>query len=89
MPHTAPAPAYTVILFYKFLRVEDPAAFCKAQRELAQSFGLRGRILVATEGINATLEGTIDAIQNYLAALRSSWLVPIKSEATVEDGIGD
>ncbi len=71
MPHVPTTASFTVILFYKFFRVKDPAAFRDAQRKLAETFGLKGRILIATEGINATLEGPSEAIQGYMAALRS------------------
>ena len=48
---------YQVLLYYKYTTIEDPFAksicFCK-------SLNLKGRILVATEGINGTLSGTVE-----------------------------
>jgi UPF0176 protein len=60
---------YPVILFYKYVAIDDPAEFAVSQRVLCTTLGLKGRILVATEGINGTLAGTRDAIEQYIAAL--------------------
>jgi UPF0176 protein len=64
-------PAFPVILFYKYVPIEDPAGLVESQRALCTSLGLKGRILIATEGINATLAGPREGIEQYIAALRS------------------
>jgi UPF0176 protein len=46
-----------VLLFYRYVRVQDPTALADAIRSLCESRGLLGRILVAGEGVNGTLEG--------------------------------
>ena len=61
---------YTVILFYKFIEIEDPEALRDAQRELCESLNLKGRILIAKEGINGTVEGDGVAIRTYREALQ-------------------
>lgn len=81
---TAPAIRYTVILFYKFVPVQDPAGLRDEQRALAEACNLKGRILVATEGINATLESTDADVARYKAALAAHPLfagMPIKESA--------
>ena len=60
-----------VILFYKFVRIKDPAALRDSQYTLAQSLNLKGRLLIAPEGINGTLEGAADTIAKYQIALRA------------------
>ncbi len=60
---------HTVILFYRFTKIDDPHAERDAQRTLCEKLGLKGRILIATEGINGTLEGTHDAIKEYMMCL--------------------
>ncbi len=55
-----------IILFYKYVQVEDPRALMYAQRSLCEKLSLRGRIIIAEEGINATLEGTKENIEKYL-----------------------
>ncbi len=63
--------SYPVILFYKFTKIADPEALRDQQRELCTELGLKGRILLAHEGINATLAGPVDAIQAYIDNLTS------------------
>jgi UPF0176 protein len=60
---------HTVILFYKFVRLAQPETVRDEQRALCEQLGLKGRILIATEGINGTLEGTNDAIASYKKAM--------------------
>ncbi len=63
--------AFPVILFYKYVRVADPHAFAKTQRALCSALTLKGRILIATEGINGTLAGPRSAIDQYIATLKN------------------
>ncbi len=60
---------YKVLLFYKFVDIADPKAVMEEQRELCKSLGLLGRILLAEEGINGTLEGTLEATDKYIEAM--------------------
>jgi UPF0176 protein len=62
---------YPVILFYKYVELADPAGFASSQRERCSALGLKGRILIAAEGINGTLAGPRAAVDQYIAALRS------------------
>lgn len=57
---------FSIILFYKYVKIDDPKRLCQEQRELCQKLGLKGRVIVAEEGINATLEGTKENIEEYL-----------------------
>ena len=59
-------PTYEVLLFYKFVSLKDPQAVTFWQKELCTNLGLKGRILVAEEGINGTVEGTTEAIKKYI-----------------------
>lgn len=54
-----------VILFYKFTSIADPEAFRIEQRALCSALNLKGRMLIAPEGINATFEGKIRDIKAY------------------------
>ncbi|HEV7406509.1 MAG TPA: rhodanese-related sulfurtransferase [Chthoniobacteraceae bacterium] len=63
--------AYPVILYYKYVRVDDPEALANEQRALCSALGLKGRVLIATEGINGTLAGPAAAVEQYVAALRA------------------
>jgi UPF0176 protein len=61
---------YIVILFYKFVDLADPKAVAEAHRAKAAELGMKGRMLVAEEGINGTFEGTLEAIRAYQAFLK-------------------
>lgn len=63
--------SFPVILFYKYVEVADPHALAAAQREICSEIGLKGRILIATEGINGTLAGSSAAIDRYIETLKS------------------
>lgn len=76
---------FTVILFYKFVRIDDPAELRDAMRALAEKHGLKGRMLIAHEGVNATFEGTPEAIEAYTTELRKNPLfadIVIKESAS-------
>ncbi len=57
---------FEIILFYKYVHIESPKKLQKAQMELQNRLGLKGRTLIASEGINATIEGTKENIDLYL-----------------------
>ncbi len=61
---------HSAILFYKYVTIQDPGGFVEAQRTLCSRLGLKGRILVAREGINGTLAGPEEAIESYVCELR-------------------
>ena len=58
---------YRIVLFYQYVPIPDPVALMNEQRFLCVKLGLKGRILIAKEGINATLEGAKEAIDKYCA----------------------
>jgi UPF0176 protein len=62
---------YPVILFYKYVAIADPQGFAAEQRQLCVRLGLKGRVLIAGEGINGTLSGLRESVDNYMASLRS------------------
>lgn len=63
--------AYPVILFYKYIAIADAESFASEQRQLCESLRLKGRILIAAEGINGTLAGPEESVNRYIATLRS------------------
>lgn len=58
---------YLVLLFYKYVHIEDPETVATGVRELAASLGLTGRVIVAHEGINATVEGSPENVEKFAA----------------------
>src|SRR6185369_2149323 len=61
--------SYAVILYYKYVSVPDPEGERAAQRALCERLGLKGRILLAAEGINGTLAGPSDAVDAYMSEM--------------------
>lgn len=68
------AKPYEVLLFYKYCQISEPEAYAAAHRELCQNLGLRGRILIAKEGINATVSGLKKHTERYREILDSDEL---------------
>ncbi len=65
---------YQVLLFYKYVTIENPETLQRWVTERATALGLMGRVIVAEEGINGTLEGTVENTnifkEEFLADLR-------------------
>jgi len=57
---------FQIILYYKYVHLDDPEAEKLKQKELCDKLGLKGRIIVATEGINGTIEGTTENTEKYI-----------------------
>lgn len=55
-----------VLLFYVFTPLADPEAIRLWQRDLCESLGLRGRILISGDGLNGTIGGELGALKRYL-----------------------
>ncbi len=62
---------FPVILFYKYVPLDDPHAFASGQRKLCVELGVKGRVLIAREGVNGTLAGPADAIEKYMSELKT------------------
>ncbi|ANJ25529.1 rhodanese-related sulfurtransferase [Agromyces aureus] len=59
-----------ILLYYAFAPLADPDAVRLWQRDLAESLGLRGRILLSKDGINGTLGGEMGALKRYVRKTR-------------------
>lgn len=60
-----------ILLFYKYFSVAHPQGLVKEQRCLCEKLNLKGRVLIADEGINATLGGTDEAIDEYMSIMHA------------------
>ena len=63
---------YQVLLYYHYTTIEDPAAFSEEHLAACKEIGLKGRILVAHEGINGTVSGTIEQTQAYIDMMEAN-----------------
>lgn len=62
-------PTHQILLYYKYTPVEDPELFASQQRMLCEDLGLKGRIIIAHEGLNGTVEGTLENTEKYVTAM--------------------
>lgn len=58
-----------ILLYYKYIDIRYPEAIRKWQHKLCTDLGLKGRILIAHEGINGTVGGSDEGITAYIAAM--------------------
>jgi UPF0176 protein len=59
-----------ILLFYRFTPLADPDAVRLWQRDLCESLGLGGRILISKDGINGTVGGGLAAVKKYVRKTR-------------------
>ena len=64
-------PDHPVILFYKYVQIVGPERFAAEHSALCKQLGLKGRVLIAEEGINGTLAGPRESIDAYVNTLRA------------------
>ncbi|MFC0524558.1 rhodanese-related sulfurtransferase [Pontibacillus salicampi] len=62
---------YQILLYYHYVTIEDPEQFAQDHLDFCNSLGLKGRILVANEGINGTVSGTIEQTKAYMDAMNN------------------
>jgi len=77
-----------ILLYYVFTPLADPEAIRLWQRDLCESLGLGGRILISKDGINGTVGGELDDVKKYLRKTRE--YAPFKNlDVKWSDGGGD
>lgn len=57
---------YQILLYYKYISIDHPEELVASQRELCERLSLKGRIIVAKEGINGTVEGFFEDTEAYI-----------------------
>src|SRR5579871_3740722 len=58
-----------ILLYYKYVFIKYPTALLKWHRELCTQLELTGRIILAHEGVNATVGGSQENIEQYKLAV--------------------
>lgn len=58
--------SYQILLYYKYITVPNPKKEMETQKKLCERLGLKGRIIIANEGINGTIEGEIKNTEEYI-----------------------
>lgn len=62
---------YRVLLYYQYVTIDDPETFAAEHKQFCQELELKGRILVAKEGINGTVSGTPAQTDRYMQAMHA------------------
>lgn len=57
---------YRVLLYYHYVRIEDPHTAREEHLAYCKSIGLLGRIYISEEGINGTISGLTEQVQTYI-----------------------
>ena len=60
-----------ILLYYKYVHVPKPSETVKEHKKLCDELGLKGRILIAQEGINGTVGGSVEATEQYKEAMNA------------------
>jgi UPF0176 protein len=79
---------FQVLLYYKYTQIDNPVGLMRVQRRLCEELNLKGRIIIATEGINGTLEGTTKNTQRYIEEMHADQKFS-DMNFKVSDGTGD
>lgn len=62
---------YEILLYYLYTPISDTAALRQNQLDLCNRLNLKGRIIIATEGINGTVGGLKKDTQAYIDACKN------------------
>ena len=75
-----------ILLFYKYVDIEQPEIVQTWMRNLCSDLGLTGRIILAEEGINGTVGGSDEAAQQFIIAMSNN---PLFTNIDFKDAPGD
>ena len=62
---------YSILLYYCYTKIDDPEAFRESHHFFCLDLNLRGRIIVASEGLNGTVSGLRSDCERYMDHLKS------------------
>lgn len=62
-------PCFQILLYYFYTEIPDPERYLEEHLELCQRLKLRGRILIAGEGLNGTVSGEYADTEEYMRVL--------------------
>ena len=75
-----------VLAFYQFLSLDNPQAECDSLQTLGDELALRGTILVAHEGVNGTVVGDTQALQQLSQHLLQQYGVKSQKWSDLQPG---
>ena len=63
---------FKVLLYYKYVEIKNPEEVMYSQKAICEKLKIKGRIIVAKEGINGTVEGKEKDVKKYIEFMRKS-----------------
>lgn len=63
--------SYQILLFYKYVHITEPQQVRDWLFDMCQRLNLKGRLIVATEGLNITLEGKTEDTETFIKELET------------------
>ncbi len=69
--HGTGGESHKVAALYKFVSVENPGELQEAIRRAGERYGIVGTVLVASEGINGTVAGVPDQVDDFVSWLKT------------------
>lgn len=80
---------YKILLYYKYTPISEPEDLKVKQEKLCKRLDIKGRILIAQEGINGTVSGISEPLDQYMAETMSypglediEWKISSSEECT-------
>ena len=61
---------YRVLLYYLYVPIENPEELAAEHLQFCKNLGLKGRILIGSEGINGTVSGTVSQTNQYMDMMK-------------------
>lgn len=62
---------YQILLYYCYARIENAEAYAAEHLKFCKQLGVRGRIIIADEGLNGTVSGTCEQCAEYMAYVKN------------------
>ena len=79
-----------ILLFYKYVTIDNVQEVCDWMLATCTGLNLKGRIILATEGINGTLAGSVEATTLFINIMEAHPLFKkIDFKDSEEDGVHD
>jgi UPF0176 protein len=79
---------FQVLLYYKYVTIPDSEIVIDEQKALCLKLNLKGRIIVADEGINGTIEGLVEDTEKYIKKMeKSTYFKGISYKKSVGTGV--
>ncbi|MEJ8544793.1 rhodanese-related sulfurtransferase [Brevibacillus borstelensis] len=61
---------YRILLYYKYVHLDNYEEYAAEHLAFCKELGLKGRIIVAPEGLNGTVSGTVEQTDAYMEFVR-------------------